>query len=408
MDTINNILMDFDEKEDILARSIKIQKISKTNPNVINATLGTLYNEDGTISVLNSVKKVRKSLRDEDIFPYSSTLGPNDFSSLLVDFLFKDHIKEMLDKKSMEVIPTPGATGALNMALFMSLNAKETVILPKICWNVYFTMCKTHDLNYVTYDYIKDNHFDLDGFIKCVDEISKKQKHIVTILNDPCNNPTGYSLTKEEFQKLIDYINSRKDLKFTLIYDVAYYEFSLDNSREKFLMLKELKDNALTIITWSASKAFTMYGLRLGALIFIDSFSMKTQKMLNICKIAARANWSCVGSEALNIITSILKDKETLIEYEKEIMMLNEMLQKRVKLFMRQAKEVNLDVIPYRGGFFIAINSDNPKLLSDELEKENVFVIAMNDVIRIAICGITYDQCDGLPLKIKRCIERIK
>lgn len=407
MKHINDHLCQFDEGEDVLFRSMKIKEKQKNYPHLINATIGTLYNEDKSPSILKVVKETMQTLNDNENFLYSSTQGPVGFDTALIRYLFGQYEQDIRKKKYIGVIPTPGATGAINQSLFMTLNEKDTVIIPSICWNVYFNMCQSMNFNYVVYDYIKDNHFDFEGFKNCVEEISQKQKHIVTILNDPCNNPTGYSLTFEEFSRLIAYLNSREDLTFTLIYDVAYYEYSIEDSRKKFAMLKELNSHVMTILAWSASKAFTMYGLRLGAMVIIDSDSKQTLEFTDLSRMIARTKWSCVSSSALYTVNKILSDEKRKQCFFEELGQFNNMLLKRIRLFEKQANDIGLNMIPYHGGFFVAVFCQNVLRVVEELEKEDIYVIPNNKVIRIAICGITLQQCDGLAKKIYQCIERV-
>lgn len=396
-------LKNLKEKDDILSKSTNIAN----KPDIINATIGTLYDENHNIAILNDVNNVRLNLTNKEVYAYSSTLGINGFKEALISFLWQDYQKSFLKKKHIEILPTPGATGALNLALYLALNPKETVLLPKICWNVYFQMARELDLKVVTYSYLKDDHFALKDFKEKVEKISKYQKHIVTILNDPCNNPTGYSLKDEEFISLIKYINSKKDLKFTFIYDVAYYEYGLDFAAKRFNMLQKFNKNVLVLLTWSASKAFTMYGLRFGSLIFIDSSKRKTKDLLTKAKIIARGRFSCVSSEASNIIYQILTNKDLLLSYRQNLNEFKEVLFKRAILFSLQAKEVNLPIVPYFGGFFIAVKTNNVTSLCEELEKNNIYVIPGYHLVRIAICSLSLKQCDGLAYTIKKCLDKL-
>ena len=79
----------------------------------------------------------------------------------------------------------------------------------------------------------KDSHtlfdgegFNLKGFIEKANEIIAKQGKLVFFLNDPCNNPTGYTMTEEEFLSLIDYLNSTK-VPCVMVYDCAYMDMAV-------------------------------------------------------------------------------------------------------------------------------------------------------------------------------------
>ncbi len=404
MNSWNKNILNLEEKEDILAKAMEITKKKVVNPNLIDATIGTLYDENHQICVLNVIKESMKELDDKNIFAYNATQGPATFEKNLISYLFKQYKEEILKSKYIKVIPTPGATGAINSTLAIILNEQQYVLIPSLCWNVYFNMCDSMNLKIEKYNYIKDNHFDLDDFINHVNNISKTQKEIVTILNDPCNNPTGYSLSDEEFDQLIQFMNSRKDLEFTLIYDVAYYEYSKYDSRKRFAKLKDLGENVFTILTWSSSKAFTLYGLRVGAMVIIDSNKSKVEKFYEYGKMLARLRWSCTSTLGLNGINNILSDENKVKELAKELNIFENMLYKRVELFEKEAKEISLNMIPYRGGFFVSIPCNNPKELTLKLEQKDIYVIANDQVIRIAICGINLNEVKGLAKKIKECL----
>ena len=53
------------------------------------------------------------------------------------------------------------------------------------------------------------------------------QDKLVMIINDPCHNPTGYSLTKEEWKEVVDFLNEcSKTHKVVLLNDIAYIDFA--------------------------------------------------------------------------------------------------------------------------------------------------------------------------------------
>ena len=55
----------------------------------------------------------------------------------------------------------------------------------------------------------------------------------------------------------------------------------------------------------------------------------------------------------------------------------------------------------------VSIKTNKVDKLTNLLEKENIFVTKNYHLIRIAICSLTYDQCDGLAYKIKKCLDKI-
>lgn len=46
--------------------------------------------------------------------------------------------------------------------------------------------------------------FNVEGMEDGLRELLEKQKQVLLLLNTPANNPTGYSMTKEEMDKVVD------------------------------------------------------------------------------------------------------------------------------------------------------------------------------------------------------------
>lgn len=55
----------------------------------------------------------------------------------------------------------------------------------------------------------------------------EKQNRLVIVINDPCHNPTGYSLSKDEWKEVISFLNEcSKTHAVVLLNDIAYIDFS--------------------------------------------------------------------------------------------------------------------------------------------------------------------------------------
>ena len=208
-------------KNDVLALSQEAKKAKQKDNSVVNATIGSLFNEEGKFYTFENVDKLVKSLPNEDFYSYSPSNGNAEFHNAVTDWVFGDYYDVVTKNMYCESIPTPGGTGAVSNALFNSLDPGQTLLLPDIYWGPYKNMAESNCLELMEYPLIADGKFNLKGFIECCEKIIAKQGKVVTILNDPCNNPTGFSLTNEEFAELIEYMNSKKEVVFNMIYETG-------------------------------------------------------------------------------------------------------------------------------------------------------------------------------------------
>ena len=109
----------------------------------------------------------------------------------------------------------------------------------------------------------------MDAFREKVEDILSRQKNIVIILNGVANNPTGYCMSVEEWQAVVDVLKHTvegKDKNAVLIPDVAYLDYSGEKQecRRFFKVFGGLPKNILTIVAYTLSKGFTLYGQRRG------------------------------------------------------------------------------------------------------------------------------------------------
>ena len=77
------------------------------------------------------------------------------------------------------------------------------------------------------------------------------------------------------------------------------------------------------------------------------------------------------------------------------------MLANRAELFVKEAREVGLHILPYQSGFFITVPARDTAGLADKLAKRNIFVIPFARAIRFAISAVPTRQIPGLATAAK-------
>ena len=109
----------------------------------------------------------------------------------------------------------------------------------------------------------------------------------------------------------------------------------------------------------------------------------------------------------MSVLTHIVNDKEKFNEYEVEKFKYKDMLVSRAEAFVKSAKSVGLEILPYRDGFFISIPCENPKEICEELTKENLYLVPLKMGLRFAICAVSKSKCIKAPKIIKDVLEKI-
>lgn len=388
---------------DTLQISVEAKLVKANNPNTIDATIGTFSNEDKSFLKFTTVNNIIKNLSDENFYAYAAVDGGKLYSDAVLEWCFQNTKNEVLSNLSHRVIATPGGTGAVSNAVFVSLDEGETLLLPNIYWGPYKGIANANSLVIEEYPFLINGKFNLEGFKQAADSIIAKQGKLVTILNDPNNNPTGYTLTLDEFQQLINYLNTCGG-KVSLIYDIAYIDYSVinrDAAREKFLLLKRINDNVIVSIAFSCSKTFSIYGLRTGAQIILGKNAGDVEELYDASVYLSRSRWSNVTKAGINMLSTLVLNAEHRNTFSKELAQIVELLSNRAKLFIEEADACGLDIYPYSGGFFITVISKDGNQLFELLKTKNIYCIPYPKAIRISISALSISEVKGLAAKIK-------
>ncbi|MCS5421004.1 MULTISPECIES: pyridoxal phosphate-dependent aminotransferase [Psychrilyobacter] len=383
-------------------------KLKYGEDKVVDVTIGALCDEDGKFTIFDSVSEVYKNLNKMDIAPYAeSFIGNNDYLREIKSWVLGDHE----EKFNVGAIATPGGSGSVSSTLKNILDAGETLLIPNIGWGPYKIMAKEHDLKIETYELFNEkDEFNIESFREKSSKIMKLQGKVLVIINDPCHNPTGYSMSKSEWESVVKVMNDlSEDGNFILLNDVAYIDYSVkgyEESRKYMESFTNLSPKNLVVFAFSCSKTLTKYGLRVGGSVFISNEKKNIDDYMRANEFTCRGVWSNVPKGGMKLFSTIQSNKTLRDKLTEERDGYVKLLEKRSKIFLEEAKEVGLEVYPYKEGFFITLKIENEKIKEsiEKLNHENIYPIQVAHGIRIAICGSPSKKLEGLAKKIKKVI----
>ena len=123
---------------------------------IVNATIGSIYDENENFFVLDIVKNIYSKLNQNDLFSYASSIsGSNEYKDSVKNFVFGKEIKKL--KSNISVTATAGGTGAIYTALKLYTNKNETILLPNYMWEAYQTLAIGAELKFDTYNLFVDS-----------------------------------------------------------------------------------------------------------------------------------------------------------------------------------------------------------------------------------------------------------
>lgn len=381
------------------------QEASKRNPLTIDGTVGSFKYNDKKFKGYKIVEETLKTLKDTEMYSYEKTDGGKEFEKAVLNWVFNNN-ENIIKNMHPKVVSSPGGTGAISSTIYSTLDAGETILVPYLRWNPYIGLSTTKGVITKDYKYLENGIFAINDLKEKCNEVLKTQEKLVIILNDPCNNPTGYSLSIQELKNLVNLLNSFVDVPVNLVYDIAYFDYldiPYEDIRKRFDVFTRLNENVSVSICFSASKTFCMYGLRVGAAIFLSKNEENTISLYNASNYYSRHTWSNCNKLGMSLVSKIVNNEESKQKLILEIEEVKNIIKDRYLIFEEEAKQIDLPIYSYSGGFFTAVKCDDPQVLMEKLFLDDIYLLnASPNTVRIGICSVPLEQVRGLANKIKK------
>lgn len=374
--------------------------------NVTNATIGAILGEDEKLVCLPTVEKVFRAMDTDNLIAYAPISGLPDYLEAVLTAAFGASRPNC----HLAAVATAGGSGAIHHTLWNYLDQGDVAICSDWYWGAYKVLAADLGRGFTTYkmltDDMKFNHAALEAK---VNEVAAQQDNVLLLLNTPAHNPTGYSLTDEDIEGVFNILGkvAATGKNVVLFLDVAYIDYAGEKEevRKMFKKLENQPENLLTIVGYSMSKGFTMYGQRCGAMIGVSSSAEVIQEFKDINQYTSRATWSNINRPAMATLARIYNDPELLAAVCKERDDNYRMIKKRADIFTKEAKECGLKMLPYIAGFFLSIPAKNPDAVCDKLHEDNIFAVPLAAGVRVAVCAVPSRKMVGMAAKIKAAMD---
>ena len=358
---------------------------------VINATVGALFDDDGKLVVMSSVVDAIKSLSPEDYAEYAPITGTPAFKDGVVKALFGNYEPS----GHVRVCATPGGTGSLTSVMLNYAEPGQKVLTHDWCWANYKNIASQHGRGFATFRFFtEDGGFDAEDLEKQLNALAAEQDQVVLMLNTPAHNPTGYSLSLDDWDKVIRIVNAAP-CKVVLFLDIAYIDYAGEEDEVRAFLpkLAELGDHVLTIFGYSASKTLTGYGMRCGAIVCMAKNEEDAEEFRRAAEYSARATWSNCNRSAMTVMGKIYADPELQARVDAERRGYRDMLLERGRVFEKTLNDNGVKCVPFSAGFFVTIACDDPAGVCAKLEEQDIYCLGLAKGIRVAICSISKEKC---------------
>ena len=377
---------------------------------IINSTIGALMDDNGELICFDTVYNTLKSLPNNEIANYAPMPGTPEFREKAIEACFKSHKPEGY----IRAVATPGGTGAIRHSFANYTEYGDKILVPNLYWAPYKTIARENRRDVQEFEMFDESGaFNIPEYERNFSELLEKQGRVLSVMNTPAHNPTGYSVSDDEWKELIQFYtkeaNENPDKRIIIVCDVAYIDFAgQDEDARSFMeLLVNMPHNVLVLYAFSASKSFTMYGLRNGALICVAPTEEVAAEFEASCIFSTRGTWSNGTRGAMQTLATIFSDEELYNDFLKEQKKYRSILQERAKAFLTNAEKIGLKICDYHDGFFLSIPCENPTAVSDKLMEKDFFIVALKKGLRFAPCAVSIEKCAKAPQMILEAIEEV-
>jgi len=388
-------------EEPIFALNAEAQRRRATGEEVINATLGVLHDDLGQLVVHESVMELWRELSPPEIAPYAPLAGDPAFLKAMVQ-----HHWPKLESPGA-ACATPGGSGALALSVRNFLEPGMAVLAGAPYWGPYDLLTGENGARVATAPFKVAGHpLDLEIWARNAKALMGRQGRLLVWLNDPCQNPTGLSLSREDRQGLLAILADQADRgPVILVLDSAYVDYTRDpgHVREALDQYAEFAEAGKVLVgsALSISKSLTLYGARGGALAFPWC---QDPSLTTALAIGCRGLWSASARAPQSLVVRLARDGKRQEKLNAEHRHWSQILESRAVALDSALRGEGLSGAPWHGGFFVTLRMEAPAAVADRLKSSGVFVVPVGEGIRVGICGLRAAEAPRFAAALKNAL----
>ncbi|MBO4424010.1 MAG: aminotransferase class I/II-fold pyridoxal phosphate-dependent enzyme, partial [Spirochaetales bacterium] len=217
---------------------------AKQKATTYNATIGVAL-ENGTAMYIPAMKaQFADTMKVGEIFPYAPMGGVPALRKIWKEDMYAKN--PLLAGKSISLpVVTSGLTNSLSLVCSLFVENGGDVVLPDMYWENYnLILDEQRQANKILFPLFKGDGFNTEG----LDQALESADDCVTVILNFPNNPTGYTPTEAESDKIVAILKKHADAgkRITLITDDAYFGLFFDDEPCKqslFAKVCDLSEN---------------------------------------------------------------------------------------------------------------------------------------------------------------------
>ena len=293
------------------------QFAADTNPSKTNLGVGVYFDDNGKLPLLQCVQIAEQRLMEKKAARgYLPIDGLAAYDSAVKGLVFGAD-SEVVQSDRVSTVQALGGTGGLKIGadFLKKISPDAQVLISDPSWENHralFTNAGFQVGTYAYYDADKRGiHFD--GMLA---SLNAAEAGTVIVLHACCHNPTGYDITPEQWDKVVEVVKAKGLVAFL---DMAYQGFGAGIAEDGAVIGKFVAAGLQFFVSTSFSKSFSLYGERVGALSVVSADKEEAARVMSQLKIVIRTNYSNPPTHGSSVVAIVLNDPELRALWEKEL-----------------------------------------------------------------------------------------
>ncbi|NNG19678.1 aspartate/tyrosine/aromatic aminotransferase [Naumannella sp. ID2617S] len=300
----------------------------------VNLGVGVYTDENGKVPLLECVRRADDKLAEGHApWGYLPIDGLRAYDEVVAQLVFGDSVP----RERLAVVQALGGTGGLKVAadFLRQLNHDGKVLISDPSWENHRALFTRAGFTVESYPYYDaaTRSVDFDGMLG---GLRAAAPGTVVVLHACCHNPTGYDLTPEQWDQVLEVV---REAQLVPLLDMAYQGFASGIETDGRAVRLFAESGLTTFVTTSFSKTFSLYGERIGALSVVCADADEVKRVLSQLKIVVRTNYSNPPSHGAKVVAMVLENDDLRQLWESELARMRD----RIKA-MRQGLRDGLQV----------------------------------------------------------------
>ena len=399
------------DTEGILSQSAEAKKSAST----YNATLGTAI-ENGQPMHLESIQDTMPHYSPREIYEYAPASGKPELREAWRKKMLMEN-PSLRDKSFGLPVVTNGLTHGLSIAADLFVNDGDSVLIHDKNWEGFELILGVRSKGTVIeYPFFDENgQFNAPALKNAIQSQNSKGKAVI-LLNFP-NNPTGYTPTAPEVERIVTVLRESAEagMHLVVVIDDAYFGMFFEDgllNESLFSYLANLHPNILAVKVDGGTKEEYITGFRVGFITYASNSEQALKALEQKTAGIICATIASCSHPSQSILLRAMNSEDHDAQKRSKFLILKGRANRIREVLDSGKYEDAWTPYPFNSGYFMCLRLKTVnarKLRAHLLERHGIGTVALSDVnLRIAFPCIDEQEVEHLYDMIYQSVKELE